>query len=123
MYQNPGEPHRRLSLEGLAAHSAEIHPRPRAARAAQTNPWAITALIFALFGFATYFAAPVGAVLGHVALRQIRYTGSGGRTMARGAIVVGWTITVTYALTALAVVLWMAFRGVGLYYTIREWLG
>jgi hypothetical protein len=123
VYQNPGEPHRRLSLNGLAAHSAEIHPRPREGGDGRTNPWAIAALILALFGFATYFAAPVGAVLGHVALRQIRHSGAAGRTMARGAIAVGWVITVTYALIALAAVLWMVFRGISLFYTVREWIG
>jgi hypothetical protein len=123
VYQNPGEHHRRLSFHGLAAHSAEIHPRPGVEGAGQTNTWAIVALILALFGFATYFAAPVGAVLGHVALRQIRHTGAAGRTMARGAIVVGWTITVAYSLILLVAVLWTVAKGISLYYTVREWTG
>ncbi len=105
MYQNPGEPHRRLPFPGFPTQSAEIHPRPGQA-AVRTSPWAIAALILALFGFATYFAAPVGAVLGHVALRQARHTAAAGRTMARGAIVVGWSITVAYSLVLVVVLLW-----------------
>jgi len=42
--------------------------------------------------------APVGAVLGHLSLGQIRRTGEQGRGMALAGVIVGW------AITALAVV-------------------
>ncbi|MET0416355.1 MAG: DUF4190 domain-containing protein [Actinoplanes sp.] len=91
MYQNPAEPDHRLlaSFPGLAV---DIHPRPVAV---VTSRWAVAALV------AVLFAAPVGAVLGHLALRKIRQGGSGGRAMARGAVVIGWSNTVAL------VVLWL----------------
>jgi hypothetical protein len=42
---------------------------------------------------ATLISAPVGAVLGHVAQRQIAQTGEEGASMAKAAIWVGWIIT------------------------------
>jgi len=65
-------------------------PMPPAAR---TNPLAVVALVCSLVGLATGIAAPVGAVLGHVALRQIRQTGEEGSSLAKAAIWVGWIIT------------------------------
>lgn len=38
-------------------------------------------------------AAPVGAILGHVALRQIRDTGQEGRGLALAGIIIGWAVT------------------------------
>ena len=35
----------------------------------------------------------VGAILGHVALGQIKRTGQGGRGLAIGGIVTGWAVT------------------------------
>jgi hypothetical protein len=113
VYQNPGESHRRLSLAGIAAHSAEIHPRPRSGVAAPAGPWALAALILALFGLATYLAAPIGAVLGHVALRRINRAGTRGRTTARSAIIVGWSITGTYSLVLVIALLWTGGLQIG----------
>jgi hypothetical protein len=42
--------------------------------------------------------APVGAILGHVALNQIKRTDEEGRGMALAGVIVGW------ALTALAII-------------------
>jgi hypothetical protein len=41
----------------------------------------------------TLFSAPVGAVLGHLATRQIAQTGEEGLSLAKAAIWVGWIIT------------------------------
>ncbi len=46
--------------------------------------------------------APVGAVLGHVALSQIKRTGQGGQGAAMAGVIVGWALT---ALAVLGVVL------------------
>ncbi|WP_446212530.1 DUF4190 domain-containing protein [Micromonospora sp. IBSANI012] len=60
---------------------------------AKTNSMAIAALVLSLVGFASCITAPVGAILGHVAMKQIRQTGEGGEGMAKAAIIVGWILT------------------------------
>lgn len=57
------------------------------------NSMALTAMILALVGLATWITAPVGAILGHIALKQIRETGESGEGMAKTGIIVGWIIT------------------------------
>jgi hypothetical protein len=57
------------------------------------NSMALTAMILALVGIATWITAPVGAILGHIALKQIRQTGESGEGMAKTGIIVGWVIT------------------------------
>jgi uncharacterized membrane protein len=64
---------------------------------------ALAAMIVALAGLVTCIAFPVGAVLGHVALKQVRQTGEQGEGYAKTGIIVGWIGT------ALAIV------GCGLY--------
>lgn len=59
----------------------------------KTNSMAIVALVLSLVGIASCITAPVGAVLGHVARKQIRETGEGGEGMAKAAIIVGWILT------------------------------
>lgn len=61
--------------------------------APKTNGMAIAALVLALVGFASCITAPVGAILGHVAQKQIRLTGEGGEGMAKAAIIIGWILT------------------------------
>lgn len=68
-----------------------------------TNGMALAAMIVALAGLVTCIAFPVGAVLGHVALKQVRQTGEQGEGYAKTGIIVGWIGT------ALAIV------GCGLY--------
>jgi hypothetical protein len=58
-----------------------------------TNGLAIAALVSSLAGVITVISAPVGAVLGHLALREIGRTGQDGRCLAIAAIWVGWIIT------------------------------
>lgn len=62
------------------------------------NSMALTAMILALVGIATAITAPIGAILGHVAMKQIRETGESGEGMAKTGIIVGWIITGIYAL-------------------------
>ena len=54
---------------------------------------AIVSLVLSLLGFVTLISAPVGAVLGHNARRQIRQTGEEGEGMALAGIIIGWAIT------------------------------
>jgi len=51
---------------------------------------ALAAMIVALAGLVTCIAFPVGAVLGHVALKQVRQTGEQGEGYAKTGIIVGW---------------------------------
>ncbi|MGN9807810.1 DUF4190 domain-containing protein [Micromonospora sp. BQ11] len=59
----------------------------------KTNGLAIAALVLALVGIGSCITAPIGAILGHVARKQIRQTGEGGEGMAKAAIIVGWILT------------------------------
>src|SRR5690349_15341479 len=69
-------------------------PPPRS----QTNTFATLSLVFA------FLFAPVGAVLGHLGLAQIRRTGQRGRDRA----LVGVTLSYAFIVIALvAVVAWM----------------
>jgi len=53
----------------------------------RTNVLAIVGLILAIF------FPIVGAIVGHVALGQIKKTGEEGRGIALAAVIVGWTLT------------------------------
>lgn len=54
---------------------------------ARTNVLAIVALVLAIF------FPLVGAILGHVALSQIKKTGESGRGIALAAVIIGWIVT------------------------------
>jgi hypothetical protein len=58
-----------------------------------TNGMAVASLILSLIGFATCITAPIGAILGHVARKQIRERGESGDGLALGGIIVGWILT------------------------------
>jgi hypothetical protein len=58
-----------------------------------TNTMAIVAMVLSLAGIITGITAIVGAILGHVALGQIKRTGESGRPFALTAIIAGWIIT------------------------------
>ncbi len=61
-----------------------------------TNGMAIAALVCSLAGIFTLISAPVGAVLGHIARKQIATTGEQGDGMALAGIIVGWVVTGLY---------------------------
>ncbi len=68
----------------------------------KTNGLAIGALVTAVAGlFLCGIGSLVGAILGHVALGQIRRTGEQGHGIALAAVIVGW------ALTALGALYWV----------------
>jgi hypothetical protein len=58
-----------------------------------TNTMAIVSLVLSLAGLAIWLSAPVGAVLGHIARKQIRERGEQGDGMALAGIIIGWVIT------------------------------
>ncbi|MEU8259142.1 DUF4190 domain-containing protein [Micromonospora sp. NPDC048999] len=58
-----------------------------------TNSMAVVALVLALVGVFCGATAPIGAILGHVASKQIRETGEQGEGLAKAAIIVGWILT------------------------------
>jgi hypothetical protein len=58
-----------------------------------TNTMAIISLVLSLAGLLVGITAPVGAVLGHVARKQIRERGEQGDGMALAGIIVGWILT------------------------------
>lgn len=68
-------------------------PYPGYAPPPRTNGLAIAALVLSLVGFTSCITGPIGAIMGHVAMRQIRETGEGGEGLAKAAIIVGWIVT------------------------------
>src|SRR5687768_1577827 len=73
-------------------------PYGYAAATPPQNSMALVAMILALVGLAFPITAPVGAILGHVAMKQIRQTGETGEGMAKTGIIAGWIITGLWAL-------------------------
>jgi tetratricopeptide (TPR) repeat protein len=70
--------------------------RPRSSYSSQSsriNGLAIAALVCSLCGLLLCVAAPVGAILGHVARAQIRGRGQGGDGLALAGIIIGWAVT------------------------------
>ncbi|MFF5215461.1 DUF4190 domain-containing protein [Micromonospora sp. NPDC000442] len=75
----------------------------------KTNSMAIVALVLSLIGIGSCITAPVGAIMGHVAMRQIRETGESGEGMAKAAIIVGWILTGLLALVIIGYAVAIAF--------------
>ena len=77
------------------------------AAAPSTNGMAIASLVCSLAGLATCgLTSIVGAILGHVARRQIRERGEGGDGLALAGIISGWII---FALAAAGIALYIVF--------------
>lgn len=66
------------------------NPLPQPPR---SNETATIALILSLVGLVTWISAPIGAVMGHIALSEINRTGQIGDGQAKAAIIIGWIIT------------------------------
>ncbi|MER7166130.1 DUF4190 domain-containing protein [Micromonospora sp. NPDC000207] len=69
--------------------------------APRTNSLALASLILSLVGVASCITAPIGAILGHIAQKQIRETGESGEGFAKAGIIVGWIITAFMVLAIL----------------------
>jgi hypothetical protein len=93
-YKDPGSPHpgSGAPYTDPSAYQASYAGYGYAAHR-PTNGLAIASLVCSLAGLATCISAPVGAILGHVARRQIRERGEAGDGMALAGIVVGWILT------------------------------
>ncbi len=63
-----------------------------------TNPLAIAALIGAIV------VAPVGIVLGHISLSQIKRTGEQGRGLALAGLIIGYVFTAVAVLSLIALI-------------------
>jgi hypothetical protein len=84
-YQQPGYPQ--------AAYPQPAYGQPVYVNPNPTNGMAIASLVCSLAGLLTILSAPVGAILGHVARKQIRERGGQGDGMALAGIIVGWVLT------------------------------
>ncbi|WP_127782284.1 DUF4190 domain-containing protein [Rhodococcus sp. X156] len=71
-------------------------------QAARTNGMAIAALVTALAALPVTggLLSFVGAILGHVAMSQMKRTGEEGRGMALAGIIIGWSVTALWVLFA-----------------------
>jgi hypothetical protein len=71
-------------------------PPPQYAVQQSTNGLAIASMVVALVGICGFLLLPiailfvVGAILGHVALTQVRQTGQQGAGFAKAGIIIGW---------------------------------
>jgi hypothetical protein len=80
---------------------------PVMAPQAPTNGLAIASLIVSLAGlFTCGLSSIVGAILGHVARRQIRERGDAGDGLALGGIIAGWII---FGLAAIGIAAYVVF--------------
>lgn len=95
-YTQPG------AMPGQMPYQGGFNPNP------QTNSLALASLILSLLGLLTWITAPIGAILGHIARRQIRETEEGGDGLALGGIIVGWVITALGAVALVGLILLVA---------------
>jgi curved DNA-binding protein CbpA len=122
---DPGVVRAVAELERLAVRSqqttqyraAQSRPAPDSYRAprgrseawsrpsTRTNGLAIVSFVVALAGLVFCVAAPVGAIVGHVARGQIRDRGELGGGLATAGIVVGWLVTAAYVCGGIAITL------------------
>ncbi|GIF70649.1 DUF4190 domain-containing protein [Asanoa siamensis] len=112
-YPAPGQPGPAYPASGYLA-PAPAYPGYGYA-VAKTNTLAIASLVCALAGLVTGLSAPVGAVLGHIARRQIRERGEQGDGLALAGIIVGWILTglgVAYLLFLLVIIIVAITAGV-----------
>lgn len=64
-----------------------------------SNTLALVSVILSGLGLLTFITAPIGAILGHVSLSQIKKTGQSGRGLALGGVIAGWVITVLWVIS------------------------
>jgi hypothetical protein len=84
--------------------------------AASTNGMAIASLVVSIvgavglcaYGLGGYIGL-VGAILGHVARRQVRERGEAGAGMALAGVIVGWIATAIAVLATAAIVIFVVF--------------
>jgi hypothetical protein len=91
---------------GYGAPNQQIYYQPAAPR---TNSTAVASMILSIVGLVLFFCygigglpGLIGAILGHVAKRQIRERGEAGDGMAKAGIIMGW-IAVGLSVVILAI--------------------
>ncbi|WFE50436.1 DUF4190 domain-containing protein [Micromonospora sp. WMMD1155] len=94
----PTDPYAGAKVQPVGAYGPPGYPPPHPGYGypppQKTNGLAIASLVLALVGLTSCgITAPIGAILGHVAQKQIRLSGEGGEGMAKAGIIVGWIIT------------------------------
>lgn len=75
-----------------------VYGQPAGAYGPKTNTMAVVGLVLSLVGIVTIITAPIGAILGHVALGQVKRTGEGGRPVALAAVIIGWIVTALWVI-------------------------
>jgi hypothetical protein len=93
-YQTPPPPPPQYGAAPGYGQTPYVPPRP-------TNAMALASMIVSLAGIVTAIGFPIGAVLGHVALKQVRESGEQGESYAKTGIIVGWIGTGLMALCVL----------------------
>jgi curved DNA-binding protein CbpA len=89
----PGSAGRRTSSPSSPSSPSSYRPRVPPPPPPRTNPLAVASLVLSLCGLVTCITAPIGAIVGHVAHKQIGQNGELGDGMAMAGIVVGWLLT------------------------------
>jgi hypothetical protein len=69
---------------------------------------ALASMIVALAGIISGIGFPIGAILGHIALKQVRETGEQGESYAKAGIIVGWIGTALVALGCIGYIVFIA---------------
>jgi len=97
-YTTPDSPYQQPPVSGQPYGQQPYQQQPYGGQpgypvARPQNSMALVAMILAIAGVLTWITAPIGAILGHMALKQIRQTGEDGEGMAKAGIIVGWIIT------------------------------
>ncbi|MDI1460048.1 DUF4190 domain-containing protein [Catellatospora sp. KI3] len=86
---------------GQQPYQQPVGAQPGYPVARPQNTMALVAMILAIAGLLIPITAPIGAILGHMAIKQVRQTGEEGEGMAKAGIIVGWIITGLWTLGCL----------------------
>jgi hypothetical protein len=114
-WPNPNQPYSDPGYQGYPGYPASAVPAspgygygyPAPAPVRQTNGLAIASMVVSLASIVVCgFPAIVGAIMGHVARKQIRERGEDGDGMALTGVIVGWIV---FALSVLGVGLYILF--------------
>ncbi len=84
-----GEPYKSGPATVQQPYAQPYAQQPYYPAARPQNSMALVALILSLVGLLTWITAPIGAILGHSAMKQIRQSGEDGEGLAKAAIIVG----------------------------------
>ena len=93
--QGYGQPYQPPGAYGVQGYGYAAPPA--------TNGMAIASLITSIAGLALCCGAPsiIGAILGHVAQKQISERGEGGKGLALAGVIVGWIAFALFVVLAL----------------------